>query len=120
MFSKWGVDVFMFEKESNFIDNEGFVLLESLVSLSLITSILLVLLTSIVHVSSFREKEKAGVEMYRMLYDTATVWEKKNTQSSERYGKWSYQVKTTNTAIEINNSEHGLEANLELVSFDFN
>jgi len=110
----------MFEKKNKFTDMDGFVLLESLVSLSLITSVLLLMFNSVVHISTFREREKASVEMYRMLYDTSIVWEKNNRQASEMYRKWSYQVNTTDTSIKINNNEHGLEVDLELVSFDFN
>lgn len=110
----------MLEKLNKQTGSGGFVLLESLVSLTLITTVLIVLLSSVVHLNSFREIEKADVELYRLLYDTALIWTQNGSQKVENYGKWSYQVNTAETKIEITNKRHDLRENVELISIDLN
>lgn len=110
----------MLEKPSKQAGEEGFVLLESLISLSLITSVLILLLSSVVHMNSFRETEKADVELYRILYDTSLTWGKNNKRTAESYGKWTYQVNTTTSKVEVTNNQYDLKEDVELISIDLN
>lgn len=110
----------MLEKPNKQTRRAGFILLESLVSLTLITSVLIVLLSSVVHMNSFREKEKADVELYRLLYDTSLTWNKDSKQSVESYGEWSYEVDTTASKIGVSNDQYGLREKVELISIELN
>lgn len=62
----------MFEKLK---DNKGFVLLESLISLSLISLAVIILIPMIAHFQYLNYEKKVQVEEFRDLYDYAVMWQ---------------------------------------------
>lgn len=82
------------------MSQKGYVLLESLVSLSLITVVLTVSLPLTVNLVHKLEKQRIDVEMYRTLYDQSKFWsdDEKNTTEITSY----------NTQLRVSNTSKGI------------
>lgn len=113
-FSRWEVVDLKFEK---WIDQNGFVLLESLVSLGILAIVLTVMLPFLVDLLAFRKEEKQQVEMNRVLYDSSQLWEGSAQQSEWVSGKWSYTINFDGESISIS-EESGSEKKLEILSIE--
>ncbi|MFC6463834.1 hypothetical protein ACFP65_02270 [Marinilactibacillus sp. GCM10026970] len=79
---------------------QGYVLLESLVSLSLITVVLVISLPLTVNLVHKLEEQRIDVEMYRTLYDQSKFWsaDEKNTTEITSY----------NTLLSVSNTSRGI------------
>lgn len=94
----------------------GFILLESLISLSLLTFILFFSVPISVKLISYLETQRIQVEIDRTLYDTSKIWsQKEKTPVSIRSYENDFEVKETVNAIAVkeNDSE---EKRLEIIS----
>lgn len=94
----------------------GFILLESLVSLSLLTFTLLFSIPMTVKLISYLETQRIQVEMDRTLYDTSKFWslKEKTSVSVSTYDN-DFEVKETQNAISVKES-HSEEKSLEIIS----
>lgn len=61
-------------KDRKLLQESGFALLESLVSLTILTVILMISIPFTVELLSFRDQQKEGVELSRVLFDAAREW----------------------------------------------
>lgn len=113
-FSRWEVVDLRFEK---WIDQNGFVLLESLVSLGILAIVLTVLLPFIVDLLAFRKEEKQQVEMNRVLYDSSHLWEGSVQKRKWVSGEWTYTIYFDDESISIS-EESGSEKKLEVLSIE--
>lgn len=92
---------------SRVTDEEGYLLLESLVTLSMILGILLILYPLVVDWLVLREVQKDNVEHTRMLYEVSMQWpEKLPSQSNQSY---VIQMTDSNLAISKNNKTIGVD-----------
>lgn len=88
-------------------NEKGYLLLESLVTLSIIVTILLLLYPLIVDWLLLREQEKEKVEHTRLLYETSMQWPE--THSKNEGQIYSVHATATNLTITKNNREFGVK-----------
>lgn len=94
----------------------GFILLESLISLSLLTFVLLFSIPMTVKLISYLETQRIQVEMDRTLYDTSKFWsQKEKTSISINTYDNDFEVKETENAISVKEN-HSEEKRLEIIS----
>ncbi|MEC6747786.1 hypothetical protein VXN63_04480 [Marinilactibacillus sp. XAAS-LB27] len=91
----------MSRQRANKVSSEkGYVLLESLVSLSLITIVLVVTLPLTVNLVHKLEKQRIDVEMHRAVYDQSKFW-----STDEKNAK---EIMSYNTQLSISNTSKGI------------
>lgn len=119
MFFRWEVDGLRLEKHlKKRADAEGYILLESLVSLSILTISLIVILPLTIELLAFRKDEKQQVEMNRVLYDSSIVWDGSVQKAEWTSAGWDYTIHFDNQSIHVL-EESGSEKKIEIVSFKF-
>lgn len=103
-----------------FIKQNGFILLESLVSLSLLTFILLFSIPLTVNLVSYLEMERIEIEFDRALYDASKVWQR-STTFSKSYQSFhqTLEVVETKNAIKVEGDQIE-EKKLEILSINWN
>lgn len=98
VYSRLEVVDLIFDKTSK--DN-GFVLLEALISFGLVSSLLIVTIPFLIELFHIRELSKEQVELSRVLYEEAMFWSRQ-----EQYGHWTsghneFQTKSGKFSIVI-------------------
>lgn len=93
--------------KSQITDEKGYLLLESIVTLSLIVTLLLILYPLIVDWLVLREAEKEKVEHTRVLYEASMQWPENLPKIQEQ----EYSVRMTDSSLEIlnNNKKYGVD-----------
>lgn len=81
VYSRLEVVDLIFDKTSK--DN-GFVLLEALISFGLVSSLLIITIPFLIELFHIRELSKEQVELSRVLYEEALFWSRQ-----EQYGHWT-------------------------------
>lgn len=110
-----------YRKKNDFLTiQDGFILLESLVSLSLLTFILLFSIPLTVNLISYLEMQRIEVEIDRALYDSSRVWQRRTTSSKsyESYNQ-SLDIIETENAVTVEGNQ-GEEKRLEVISVSWN
>ncbi len=79
------------------VSQEGYVLLESLVSLSLITVVLVVTLPLTVNLVHKLERQRIDVEMHRAVYDQSKFWSANEKNATETRSYYT-QLSVSNTS----------------------
>lgn len=93
--------------KSKINEEKGYLLLESLVTLSVIVTILLVLYPLIVDWLVLRETEKAEVEHARIFYEASMQWPEELPNSNGK--DYSIQMTDSNLTISKNNKKIGVD-----------
>lgn len=92
-----------------FKQQDGFVLLESLSALSIITLALVFILPLVITLYQTREQKKVEVESYRLLYDYTSEWngdvqQHEAVRMNETFyifsDRWSHRVEDSQAVIE--------------------
>lgn len=110
-----------YRKKNDFLTiQDGFILLESLVSLSLLTFILMFSIPLTVNLISYLEMQRIEVEIDRALYDSSRVWQRRNSfsESHESYNQ-SLDIIETENAVTVEGNQ-GAEKRLEVISVSWN
>lgn len=94
---------------------EGYILLEAFISLSILVLLLAGTLPYFVDVFEVRNQSKSDVELKRLLYESAMVWEGKYSSEDVKSGnvKATSQIDTNQIIIR---GEDGNETGLEILS----
>lgn len=100
-----------YEKETE----QGFLLLESLVTLGMIASISLMLYPMIARWMILRQEAKDEVELNRVFYETSIDW--KSTQSMERKHK-GYTIKSKENKLSVEKGNQKIEVYLNGYEFE--
>lgn len=97
---------------------DGFVLLESLVSLGIITIVVVSTLPFFIDLLSFWQEEKGSVEFNRVLYDFSKTWDGNVKQEYWESGNQIFTILNDKDGILIT-EESGSEKNLEINTIEF-
>jgi len=101
----------MFKK---FQTNEkGYLLLESLVTLSVILALLLIIYPLLVDWLVLRDNEKQTVEQTRVLYETSMTW----SQAPYTENIENYRVTGTPTSLTVSHNNRNFEVEIYEVNF---
>lgn len=96
----------------------GFALLESLVSLSVLTIVLVLMLPLAVDLLAFREIQKEDLEGKRVVYDAAREWNGKEEKTQWKSGIEEYAIHYTKSGLTVIGKEDKTYA-LEITAIDF-
>jgi len=94
-------------------NEEGYLLLESLVTLSVILAILLILYPLLVDWLVLRDNEKQVVEQTRVLYESSMTW----SQASDEENIENYRVTSTPTSLKVSHNNRNYEVEIYEVNF---
>jgi len=97
--------------------NHGFVLIESILCLTLLSFVLINLLPAISTMYQTRQDFKFKVEMARYLYDSAISWTGNHSAHTETYSDWRFNVQTDSGSIEVSSPEESKRLELKSVEF---
>lgn len=95
-------------------DESGYLLMESLVTLSMILAILLIVYPLITDWLLLREAEKEKVEIARIFYEESIQWSKSLTTSE---GK-NYTVQVTDSNLKISKQNQTIGVDIYEVEFE--
>ncbi|GAB2492343.1 hypothetical protein GCM10008929_15870 [Alkalibacterium psychrotolerans] len=94
-------------------EDNGFVLVDALLSFGLITALLLVTLPFLIELYHVRDLSKDTVELSRALYEEALFWTRQETEGDWLSGEKLLQSKTGQFSILIT-GESGHEKKVEI------
>lgn len=106
-------------KGQNKKNESGFVFLESLISLSILTMVFVSLIPFLIDILHFREDQKEKVEIARVMYDSSSDWNGKNKKEQWVNGEEVYDIHYTNKGIAVR-KKGGKEMYLEVLSIHWN
>lgn len=95
-------------------NEEGFLLFESLVTLSIIVTILIVLYPLLVDWLVLRETEIKTVEQARTLYELSMEWPEYN----QEYISKSYKIQSTTNSLMVTGNNQKIGVNIYEVHFE--
>lgn len=93
---------------------EGFLLLENLVTLSIIVTILIVLYPLLVDWLVLRENEIEKVEQARTLYETSMNW----PEMKQEHLNKSYNIQSTSNSLTITGNKQKMGVSIYEVHFE--
>jgi len=94
-------------------NEKGYLLLESLITLSVILAILLLLYPLLVDWLVLRDNEKQIVEQTRVLYESSMTW----SQAPYEENIENYSVTKTPTALTVSHNNRNFEVEIYEVNF---
>lgn len=99
-------------------DEQGFVLLESLISLTILVGILMVTLPFVVDLLEFRYREKEKLELSRVAYDYSFIWDGDTSEQTWRSGEKTYSIAFNPMSIQVKEGDRD-EKQLEILQVEF-
>lgn len=99
-------------------NEEGFVLLESLISLVILVMVLIVTLPFIVDLLSFRNKQKENVELARVVYEVSFLWRENVEEQQWQSGENTYTVYVDSSSIQVKEGNRN-ESQLDVLHVEF-